>query len=229
MDTTRRKLLQRVAEKLRALGEEVGDEDFETLAGDVEELMLNGQDAVLSPVERLNYEDVLTWFNGVYGRLVSEQKSNVGVRMWKPDTWPDDIREELFDVLQICWAANQFRPHSVAEYLGIDRGKCVAWLRSEEFAEWSRHRGGRALKIAAVADLAIARTAEILSLKSDDPRIISTQTKLAASIVGGRGMPEGQILPDKQDFGIGKQVIGPPTQASVPKLVRAIPVLAEKK
>ncbi len=174
----------------------------------------------LAPEERLTAEGVRTRWDEVWS-------DNPEAKKGSPSTWPEGMREELFDLLQTTYAAASFRLKATGDSLGEDVNFITSTLRSSAYELWAKDRGRRTLRIAAVADLALARVAEILSLKSADPQILSVQARLAAQVFGGGGVVPNQNpgLPARApEMEGGRRQLPAASTAPIAPPLRAVPL-----
>lgn len=112
------------------------------------------------------------------------------------EEWPAYLRDEMFQALQLAWAASNFRARETAKLLGLDLKTVAAWTSGECFQKWSVDAGPRSMRVIAVADLALARIAQVLSIETNDPAMLDRQLKAA-----GQVMTAGITLPSRAPQG----------------------------
>jgi len=109
--------------------------------------------------------------------------STAGIDVNQPALWPPGARDEIFGFVQLAWAATAFNVPAAAHILGVSRVILDGWMQSSSFDDWTRDPKRRTTKLGSVADLALARAAELLTMQSNDPKIISQQGNIIRAVL----------------------------------------------
>lgn len=145
-------------------------------------------------IEQLTVDKLKQWVEEVYKAVEGKHRLD-DVR-----SWPKHLRDEIFQALQLAWAASRFRVRETAVMLGVKPRIVHEWVNSDDFRSWSLDAGPRSMRVVAVADLAISRMGHILSIETNDVTMLNLQLKAASGF-----MTAGITLPQRQPHGLGEK------------------------
>lgn len=138
-------------------------------------------------IEQLTVDKLKEWVAEIYKAIEGKHRVD-DVR-----SWPKHLRDEIFQALQLAWAASRFRVRETADLLEVKPSVVHEWLNSEDFNAWSLNAGPRSMRVVAMADLAISRMGHILSIETNDVTMLNLQLKAASNV-----MTAGITVPQRQ-------------------------------
>ncbi len=132
----------------------------------------------------------------------------------RPDEWDQDIADEVFDVVDRMFALCGWDRPKTARMLGMAPGLLGKWMSSDAYKGWQERRAD----IVGVADAGIfgaaqRRVMEILSIDTQDPRIVSQQRELADSILSAKRQEERDALEHERAVELESLAAEPEPQA----------------
>lgn len=136
-------------------------------------------------IEQLTVDKLKEWVSEIVNELHGKALDDLRA-------WPKHLRQEMFQALQLAWAASRFRIRETADLLGVSPRAVAEWVESEDYRVWSTEAGPRSMRVIAVADLALSRMGHLLSIETNDPKMLELQLRAASTV-----MTAGVTLPGK--------------------------------
>lgn len=173
-------------------------------------------------IENLTLERLQAWVEKILFDVdfAKKRRDDIG-------SWPQDLRTEMFEALEVAWAANRFRVREAAETLGISVRMCRQWLESEEYQDWQVDKGKYSRQAATLISLTMQRMGSILSLDTNDPDVMKVQIAAGKAI-----MTSGVTIPERVPGRHGQRPAGhqPATgQQGDQRRPKPMPVIAPTK
>lgn len=101
-----------------------------------------------------------------------------GLNPTKPATWPTELRDELFEALQLASAASAFNQRTTARLMGLTSHTVNVIQSSPEYSEWSAKSGRRHIRAHTLIDLSMARAGALLAIDTDNEEVVKQQVRL---------------------------------------------------
>lgn len=131
----------------------------------------------IARMENLTIERLQEWF-----KQIGDELDERGLDKSAPDSWPERLRNEAYEGLQVAWSAARFRARGAAEMMGINLTLVSQWLTMASWKTWLGERQRREDQVKTIIDMATQRAASILAIDTDDPEVLKVQQQCIKTV-----------------------------------------------
>lgn len=219
-------------------------DDIEAIERDIEAMRKNGSKAAIeladrlevkkvslqrkmTRIESLSIERLGTWMDDLRGDLTRHRLPFADIDSWKNIP----LQTDALQGLELAWCVSAFRARDTAKVLGFDVSVVNAWFKSEAWQAFVRAPERRANQVASLADLAISRMAQILSIDTNDIELLKLQEKTAADVMSAGIRVPGALDKAKERGSkpASHKSLGPQGEDAVPRRETAVKLVPKPK
>ena len=139
-------------------------------------------------IENLTIERLAAWVKEVITEI-----ENKGIPKGDLSSWPERLRSEIFEALQVAWGAARFRAREAAAMMGVSHGTVLEWLHAQSWKTWLAERPRREDQAATIIDMSMQRASSILALDTNEPEILKIQSSLIKTVLSSAPGVPGQV------------------------------------